>query len=957
MARISPILSAMNRGECSPQVLGRTDVEHLRLAAQTMQNWQPRVLGPMTFRPGSAYVDATYQGSQAKMVQFVAQFDDTAIIELTGNTMRVLVDNEVITRAGVSTVVPAFGQVGWYASRQTGTAGLVVSPAGLAITNLNIGASVAVDCAVSVATQDIGVEHSVRIVVEDGPILFRVGSSQGADDLFITATLDTGTYSLAFTPLGSTFYLEFASTIGPENYSTIRTTQPQGIQQTLVTSIAIEPGGPMLLPTPWPQSACAPPSSIKYTPSADVTFVACPNVPQQVITRYGVTSWGIGPYKPVKGPMNATPGSSSVILSIANDVGNTTMTSNQPQFSPSDVGTLFRLFHWSQYLTQTISFDGTWTDAIRVTGVSTISLVIGGNLTDISVTDRQFVFTINGLVTGTTLTLQRSFSSGTADFEDYQNYTGNGGPSIIDDGLNNEIVYYRLGVHPGNMGTSTDIVCSFGYAGGGGEGVVHVTEYISPTEVLVEVLVPCTSSGEAYDWRQSEWSADQGYPTATAIHEGRLWWAGSERWWGSTSDDYTNFDFDAIGDAAYIDESVGQGPIASINWLLSLDALIGGGDTQVIMARSDAIQSPLTPTNFNLRFSTNQGACPVQAGKLDRTAIFINQSLRRVYKLEYDLYMYNMKATELSNLNPDIGGFTNPPGGYVALAVQRNPDTIVHLVRADGQMVCLLYDPDDDVKAFWRKTTNGTYEDVIVMPGVIEDTVYVVVNRPTGRFIEQFARLDECWGDTICKLVDSHAIYQGDATTTISSPWLRNQQVAVWADGVDIANAETGLIQLDGNGNGTLPITALNIVWGLPYTATFLSAKLAYGAQAGSAVNEWKRLDHIGFVLWNTHCQGITYGAYPVNPVRNAGGDFSPDFSSDFSGAQNIFWDTASPMDPMPQVEYGAIVPPNTVWQYYDRAKIEFSGDPDPDARLAIQAMSPRPATVLAVTFSMESNG
>src|ERR1019366_3931388 len=52
---------------------------------------------------------------------------------------------------------------------------------------------------VRVAAQDQYTEHAARIVVNNGPVTFRIGSAVGGDDIFGLETLDTGTYSMAFT--------------------------------------------------------------------------------------------------------------------------------------------------------------------------------------------------------------------------------------------------------------------------------------------------------------------------------------------------------------------------------------------------------------------------------------------------------------------------------------------------------------------------------------------------------------------------------------------------------------------------------------------------------------------------------------------------------------------------------------------------------------------------------------
>lgn len=987
MARQDPILVAFQRGEISTQLLGRTDLEHLRLAAQIQENWQPRVLGPMTLRPGSEYLGTVNQGNvPTSFFQFIAGARDRAAIELQPNQLRIWTVNAddtitLVSRAPVGTVVPGFDSGAWFVTQRTGTTTVAIGGgAGLQFNNINVGANVGAAVNVTIASGDVGIEHAVRLVVSTGPITFSVGSSLGLDDLFGEETLDTGAYSMAFTPTAAgNIVVQFASAIGPENKNTISMTQPQGNFLTQVASIALETPGPMVLPTPWGAAVLTDQpngiaGSVRQDASADVTFVACVGVPQQQINRYSATSWSVVLYKPVKGPMSAVPGSPSTILSVSDKEGNQTLTSNQNSFTPDDVGTLFRLFHQTQTISQILSFPNTFTDAIRITGVSSITQVSGGTTVDVAVPDRNFAVAIGGSWTGAVV-IQRSFSGYVDDFADYITLTANGTRGIVDF-LNNEIVYYRVVSRAPTGNVNCELTTTAGGNCGGGAGVCLVTGYVSPSQLNIEILVPFLASNAASDWRQEEWSGLKGFPTSTAIHEGRLWWVGADRWWGSASDDYTNFDFDAIGDAAYIDIQVGQGPIANINWLLSLDGLLGGADTSIISARSDAIQTPLTPTNINLRFSTTQGSAAIQAVKIDNVAIFVNQSNRRIYSAIYDLYTYNYKATELSDLNPDIGAPGSAPdahtGGYIGMAIQRNPDNNIHLIRSDGQIVCLVLDEADDVKAFWRKTTQGAYDNVIVLPAPIEDMVLVSVIRNGVRYFERFSRLDECTGDLICKLCDSFGTYQGAPTNTFTAPWLADQQVSVWIDGTDACltmgedgqnpagftydSEGNGVLQLDRGGTGVLPTTAQNITFGLQYKSGYLSTKLAYAAQQGTAINETKRVDHLGVVLQNTHAKGLRYSSFILNPQQGMG-DFGSDFGSDFStGPNNPFYDNLSPVDDLPEVEQGVIVPANWIWKSYDQRRWEFPADSSTDNRIWFTGCSPRPVTVLAATFEIETN-
>ena len=365
--------------------------------------------------------------------------------------MRFWVDDALITRAAVSTTIPDFP--GWTVVT-TGTAASTVAAGTLSFQNMNVGSAATATVAVSVASQYQQTEHALRFTIANGPFQFSIGSAAGLGDisggLF---TLDNGTYSMAFTPGMATVYVRFAAIALPDNANTLTQSQPTELQKVTVTNISIEGAGVLSLPTHGRTQIGTPsvtPSTLRITQSGDVIFMAAAGLPQYQINRYSPTSWAIGPYRSVKGPMAPVPSNASVSISSSNLTGNTTLTASANLFSPNDVGTLFRLFTGSQTVQESLSFANTYTDAIEVTGVSYTSTVDGGgNVHNIATTDRNFVFSIAGTWVGT-VTLQRSFTSATTGFDDYAQYTTNQTNIIITDGLNNEIVWYRFGFEAGN---------------------------------------------------------------------------------------------------------------------------------------------------------------------------------------------------------------------------------------------------------------------------------------------------------------------------------------------------------------------------------------------------------------------------------------------------------------------------------------------------------------------------
>src|SRR3990167_7172047 len=89
MARQNIPLLAYNRGLVSPKALARVDLDRTRLSAEVMTNWLPKSQGAMTLRPGTKYLGSSHNDTGATWIEFVAATDDTALIELTHQKMRI----------------------------------------------------------------------------------------------------------------------------------------------------------------------------------------------------------------------------------------------------------------------------------------------------------------------------------------------------------------------------------------------------------------------------------------------------------------------------------------------------------------------------------------------------------------------------------------------------------------------------------------------------------------------------------------------------------------------------------------------------------------------------------------------------------------------------------------------------------------------------------------------------
>jgi hypothetical protein len=120
MARQNVPFLAFNRGIVSPKALARVDLDRTRLSAEVMTNWLPKSQGAMRIRPGTKWLGSSLNDSGAEWVEFVAATDDTALIELTHQKMRIWVDDALLERPSIATSL-SITDTGWDNASTGGT--------------------------------------------------------------------------------------------------------------------------------------------------------------------------------------------------------------------------------------------------------------------------------------------------------------------------------------------------------------------------------------------------------------------------------------------------------------------------------------------------------------------------------------------------------------------------------------------------------------------------------------------------------------------------------------------------------------------------------------------------------------------------------------------------------------------------------------------------------------------
>lgn len=914
---------AFNRGVISKIGHARIDLERYGMSAEEQKNFMPRVLGSMQLRPGVKFLNETNANTNtlSRHLPFIFTEDDTALIEVNeGATMRVIVNDELVFRPDVAATIdnPFFAgsqeqspPLDWSIDDDPGCTSYVLN-ADLYLRGSGEGFARCFQT-VTVAAPDFGVEHALEITVSRGNCRVRVGSTvQGKE--FFEYTLGPGRHNLAFVPSGD-FTVELAN---DDDFNTV------------VSGCNMDKNNFIEFFTPWSTEAQV--RSLRWDQSGDRVYVGCEGVQQKVIERRDLRSWSLVDFVTDDGPFR-TQNTGSVSLQVTEISGDydpnkpgvpgdaakwVRLVASEPIFETQlqqgvfGPGALFRAESSGQVVTNTKSGAGAdvFTDPIRVVGngdARNVQIFIEGSFT--ATVKLQFAFDPSGPWNdqGATYNVPTSTT-----FNDQQDDT---------------IIYYRLACLDADY-TSGTVTMTLNYAGGSIVGICRVLQVLDETNARVAILKPFGSIEPTTDWAEGSWSGFRGYPNSVAIHEGRLWWAGRDRIFGSVSDDFESHDDETEGDSGPINRTIGSGAIRVINWMLSMARLILGttensanvagqrmDGNNPLSARSTNFDEPLTPTNFNIKTTSSRG-------------IYVDRTRQRLYELVYDIDIQDFKPTDLSIFAPDFNR-----AGILQIAVQMKPDIRIHCVRADGTVGVLVYDRAENVISWVDVEIGGpatTVLDVAVLPGLVEDQVYYTIrNSATGnpnyQCLCKWSFEENAIGGLDNYMADLWGQYDDVATGVIpqGAPWLAGSTVTIWGDGAYRGDV---VVQAD----GTIDITGLpdmaaysNIVYGLQYEGRFKSLKLA--SIEGIGLLERKRVNKIGFLAQNLHYQGLQYG---------------PDF--------NNLYD-------LPLVEKGQETAEDFIWDEYHEDNFGFGGEWDPDSRICLLAQSPKPCTLLAAIAEYQS--
>ena len=609
----------------------------------------------------------------------------------------------------------------------------------------------------------------------------------------------------------------------------------------------VQLGAPYEIASPY---AAADLSTLQYIQSADVVTIVHPSYPPYELKRTADTAWTLTPisFFPTISPPNGYTVTAGGAGAIVYRYKITSVSSANSEESVTAYGTApiasFTAINQANPAQVTQAAHGYNTgDQITILTAGAMTQVAGRTFT-ITVTGAN-TYTLNGenstgypaSAGGTLQTLQVSVQSAAPT---------SGAPIVVSwtavAGAKEYNVY------------KADANGVYGFIGiAAGQGTVSFNDInITPdfSDGPTEYSNPFAAAGD--------------YPAAVAYFQQRLCFActtnNPEKVWMSQTGNYHNFtthkplqDDDAISFTCAGEEVNAVRHLIGIN--KSLAIFTSGGDFTL---SGDA---PITPTSINPLPNGREGAGYSRPMRVRNSIIYLQARGSVLSDYQYDLNADGFVGADLTIFSAHLfDGYQIGDMDFAAI-----PNRVGWAVRSDGVLLGLTYVREQEVAAWHRHDTDGTFENIVALPEGTEDAVYVVVKRTIGgvtkRYIERFATRKVTDIKLDAFFVDCGLSYNGTnltaTTMTLTAPggaWTVNDSLTLTASASVFTAADVGNSIVETIGGVLLELRIIAYTSGTVVTVQPLQdVPLAF---QGVATAVWSRA--VDEVAGLTHLEGKT---------------------------------------------------------------------------------------------------
>lgn len=391
-------------------------------------------------------------------------------------------------------------------------------------------------------------------------------------------------------------------------------------------------------------------------------------------------------------------------------------------------------------------------------------------------------------------------------------------------------------------------------------GYVRITNFVNSFTVTAKVIKNLKAATATTMWAEGAWSAVRGYPARGVFQERRLFAARTDfepqKEWGSKVFDFENYALDTQTDEDALNLALASNESNEIQWLAAGKSLFAAtfGGLFVTNSRST---DPITPDNVSASEEIGFGAQAIVPKKIGNFIYYVQRFGRKLREMFYNFDTDSYKAVDRTILSPHVLG-----DGVVDMDVQQNPESILYCVLTSGTLATMTREVDQEVTAWARQTTNGTYKSVAIIPSQtnLYEEVWVIVERwingTQKQYIEVFDSIEPPDRQDLCNYLHCGLLYNAyntSSTSTLSislSGTAATGTLTVTSSGAVFASTDVGrrirMIDEDGNtiGQGRITSRTSSTVVNISVSYTISSLTFASG-RWGISVETISGLSHL----------------------------------------------------------------------------------------------------------------
>ncbi len=245
-------------------------------------------------------------------------------------------------------------------------------------------------------------------------------------------------------------------------------------------------------------------------------------------------------------------------------------------------------------------------------------------------------------------------------------------------------------------------------------------------------------------------------PRVSTLHQQRKVYGASVRdpmiIWGSTIGLFKNFSTSSIvaADESY-EYELSSPIVGEIKHLLSTRSGLLAFSNIGIWSIAGTQNTNITPTDAEASIQTAVGASDLQPILIDSDVLYAEPNNKTIRLLQYNHYSRQFGGMDISVLSRDLFARWND---LMSWSFETRPYKIVWAVRNDGQLLTCTISQEQEVFAWARHNTEGSFEQVITIPETAREVTYVSARRwLTGREVitlEHFADRQQSVNEDHC---------------------------------------------------------------------------------------------------------------------------------------------------------------------------------------------------------------